>query len=546
LAKENKYIRSLIQSAQYGNNAALEQLFEMNMGRIYALSLRLMGNKPEAEKLTAAVFVSAWKNIKAIRVDTFFANWLMSLAVYNALEELRKKHADKKNKITGKANKNTETEIPVKDPLEREILMLPETERLILVLNKIENYTVEEVSDLLRITNKETLTKTEEAVGKILKILPDIQSADQLFNKLLTITKVHAPDKSVVDNIYNVVHHHRFEEAVKKKAAEKPEEEVIDEEELKKEREEKKKSAELKKKEREEKDKEKKDKPENKKELKLNASFDFSILKAFIIPAVVVIGVAALIFILFSGDGGWEVRIKNGSVIRESEEISENTTLPEGKTVSTTANSYASVSVPGFGDINLDPQTSLQRLKEKNSIRLSTGTIKTVFSNERESFQIAVPSAVISDYYHGYSYNLSLDDLGNSLLSVDKGWLRVAGLNKEIIIGLEYMLEIRKDHGCSLPYHFSASPEVIDLINNISFKAMESSILPLLEISGPNDALTLWNLFRTSGRGVREIIYNKLNSIIPHPDNISKNELLSLDAGKLIVWLKEIQSKMNK
>ena len=46
---ESKYIRSMLQSAQAGNNAALEQLFEMNLDRIYTLSHRLTGNQPDAE-----------------------------------------------------------------------------------------------------------------------------------------------------------------------------------------------------------------------------------------------------------------------------------------------------------------------------------------------------------------------------------------------------------------------------------------------------------------------------------------------------------------
>lgn len=547
MAKENKYIRSLIQSAQKGNNAALEQLFEMNMGRIYALSLRLIGNKPEAEKLTATVFISAWKNIKFIRADTLFANWLMSLAVYNSLEELRKKQDEKSQKAAGKMKKNDDDEeLHVKDPLEREILKLPETERLVIVLNKIENYTLDEVSDLLGISKQETQAKTDNAAGKILKAMPNLQSPEQLFSKLLTITKVHTPDKTVSDNIYNVVYHHRFEEAEKKKAAEKPEEEeVIDEEEVEKEREEKKKSAELKKKGLEKKEKDKKEKSEPKKELKLNTSFNISILKNFLWPIITIVGVIALIIILFSGGDGWEVKIKKGSVTIDSEEQFENTTLNPLSTVLTTVDSYASISVPGFGEINLDPLSSLQRLKEKNSIRLNTGTIRTVFSNEDESFKLEVPSATITDYSLGYLYVVELNSLGDTKLYVNKGWLKVSGSNNTIIVGPDYMVEIRKDRGCSLPYYYSAAPEIIDHINNISFQAMESSIIPLLEYSGLREALTLWNLFKTSGRGVREVIYNKLNSIVPHPDNISKNDLLRLDEENLMVWFKEIQSKMN-
>jgi RNA polymerase sigma-70 factor (ECF subfamily) len=518
----------------------------MNMGRIYALSLRLMGNKPEAEKLTANVFISAWKNLKSIRSDTPFALWLMSLTVYNALEELRKSKETDSKKIADRKIKIEQLENYIKDPLEREIMCLPDTERFILVLNKIETYSIDEVSDLLSIAAKETIVKVENAAGRIMSAMPSLESNENLFQKLHEITKVHTPDKSVVDSIYSEVYQKRVEEVEKRKALEKPEPEQPAEEDDKEILEEKKKSREKKKQQIEKKEKTKSEKPEEKKELVLKPSFDFSKLKKLIVPLIVIILIIALISLLFSGGDSWEVIIKKGTIVIDSEFISENTSLSAGQSVLTSEGSYATVSVPGFGDINLDPLSSLQRLDQKNSVRLNTGIIRMIFSNDEESFRLEVPAAVITDFNPGYLYEVDLNHLGNSRLSINKGWLKVSGINNEIIAGPDCIVEIRHERGCGLPYHYSSSSEVIGLINNISFQAMEFSIPTLVENSGQKEVITLWNLFKNSNRGVRELIFNKLDALVPHPPNYSKNSLLTLNEDGMNLWLKIIMQQTAK
>ena len=76
MAQENKFIKSLIQSAQNGNSAALEQLFEMNIARVYGICLRILGNTENAEAVTVLVFIEAWKQIKFIRPDISFTESL--------------------------------------------------------------------------------------------------------------------------------------------------------------------------------------------------------------------------------------------------------------------------------------------------------------------------------------------------------------------------------------------------------------------------------------------------------------------------------------
>ena len=68
MSSDNKFIRSLIENAKQGNNAAIEQLFQMNLGKIYAFALRLTANKAMAETITKESFIEAWKKLTLLEV----------------------------------------------------------------------------------------------------------------------------------------------------------------------------------------------------------------------------------------------------------------------------------------------------------------------------------------------------------------------------------------------------------------------------------------------------------------------------------------------
>jgi DNA-directed RNA polymerase specialized sigma24 family protein len=159
LIKENKYIRSLVQSAQDGNNAILKQLFEMNLKRIHSLSLRLMGNFQLAKELTVSAFLTASNRIKSYEPDILFSDWLILNTIQDALEKMKNEGKQiKKQKKGGDEEEISALQI---EPIDREILNLNNFERIAIVLNKIENIPIEMVA-------KYTKQADENEVQKII------------------------------------------------------------------------------------------------------------------------------------------------------------------------------------------------------------------------------------------------------------------------------------------------------------------------------------------------------------------------------------------
>jgi RNA polymerase sigma-70 factor (ECF subfamily) len=205
LAQDNKLIRSLIERSRNGNNAAFEQLFKMHVGYVYAISFRLLGNFEDANEITSKIFTEAWKTISMVKRDSPFILWLKAIAIYSSLQRTREKNKNKTKINKSKPNRKGLSFI------DQEILSLPESERIVFVLNDIENYKKEEISDLLSITKEEVenflvkarenimetlVIKSDEALERALKQIPEsIEPLENLYDKFITdISKINSPD----------------------------------------------------------------------------------------------------------------------------------------------------------------------------------------------------------------------------------------------------------------------------------------------------------------------------------------------------------------
>jgi RNA polymerase sigma-70 factor, ECF subfamily len=205
LAQDNKLISSLIESSRNGNNNAFEQLFRIHVGYIYAISFRLLGNFEDANENTTQIFTEAWKTISMVRRDSPFILWLKAIAIYSSLQRIREKDKHKKNRGEQLPNPKGLSFI------DQELMSLADSERIVFVLNDIEHYKKEEISDLLSITKDEVenllnnareiiinklVIKTNEALERALKQIPEsIEPAENLFEGISADMLKNIPNK---------------------------------------------------------------------------------------------------------------------------------------------------------------------------------------------------------------------------------------------------------------------------------------------------------------------------------------------------------------
>jgi RNA polymerase sigma-70 factor (ECF subfamily) len=156
----------LVERAQTGDVDAFEHIYRTEVGRVYALCLRMTADAGRARELTQSVFVRAWDRLGSFRGDSQLSSWLHRIAVNEVLVEARTDRrrrarvvladdelvsdADRESGASDDAPRSigftrpddTETRID----LERAIAGLPPGARTVFVLHDIEGYRHEEIS----------------------------------------------------------------------------------------------------------------------------------------------------------------------------------------------------------------------------------------------------------------------------------------------------------------------------------------------------------------------------------------------------------------
>lgn len=143
--------KALLALVRQKDQAAFRQLYDLYVGRIHALCLRLTGNKAMAEEATQEVFIQVWRKIDTFAGNSSLYTWLHSVASNTTISYLRKQtgwlnrviHRDD----TGQSHQE---EAWVPDPdlsrLDAMIIRLPERARLVFVLHAIEGWRHEDIA----------------------------------------------------------------------------------------------------------------------------------------------------------------------------------------------------------------------------------------------------------------------------------------------------------------------------------------------------------------------------------------------------------------
>lgn len=151
-----------------GDRDAFERLYRANSGRVFALCIRMAGDRSTAEELTQDVFVRAWGKLDQFRGDSSFSTWLHRLAV-NVVLNARKQQGRRRarhEEMDGENESLSQAGLPVPGmrlDLEAAIAMLPAGARKVFVLHDVEGYTHEEIAEQTGVTTGATKSQLHRA-----------------------------------------------------------------------------------------------------------------------------------------------------------------------------------------------------------------------------------------------------------------------------------------------------------------------------------------------------------------------------------------------
>ncbi len=143
----------LVRLAQAGDRSAFEQLYRRNLGRVYAVCLRLTGRHAEAEEMTQETFIRAWQKLGTFEGRSRLSSWLHRLAVNVVMNERRSKKSAASREMLAEDPPEESAPAPRAAPgegvdLEQAITSLPEGARHVFVLYDVYGYRHEEISEI--------------------------------------------------------------------------------------------------------------------------------------------------------------------------------------------------------------------------------------------------------------------------------------------------------------------------------------------------------------------------------------------------------------
>jgi len=166
--------QELVEECIAGKSSAQEKLFKIYSGKLFAIALRYMGSREEAEDVLQEGFIKIFKNLNQWKGDGPLGGWMRRVVVNTALTQL-------KSRIKKQQEISIETAYSVHDYQESQleklqandlmkvIAEMPTGYRTVFNLFAIEGYGHKEISEQLGINESTSKTQYLKAKNWLLK-----------------------------------------------------------------------------------------------------------------------------------------------------------------------------------------------------------------------------------------------------------------------------------------------------------------------------------------------------------------------------------------
>ena len=160
---EEKREQQLVSAARQGDMAAFESLVHLYEKRVFALTLRMGGNREDAAEAAQEAFLAAWQGLAFFRGDSSFSTWLYRLASNACVDLLRRESRHRTAAGPSLDDEELNLEVPdampspqdeaerreLREEIERGLAALSPEHREVLVLRELHQLSYDEIAETL-------------------------------------------------------------------------------------------------------------------------------------------------------------------------------------------------------------------------------------------------------------------------------------------------------------------------------------------------------------------------------------------------------------
>jgi len=149
-----------------GDTVAFEKLIERHQSLVVGTVARMLGSNSDVEDIAQQVFIRVWKSASRYVPRAKFTTWLLKITrnlVFNELRRAKRRaHAPlqtqanvEEMQLKDESNPSPDAsllELELQEAIEKAIGELPETQRMALVLRRYEEFSYEQIADVLNLS----------------------------------------------------------------------------------------------------------------------------------------------------------------------------------------------------------------------------------------------------------------------------------------------------------------------------------------------------------------------------------------------------------
>ena len=169
--------RALVQQAQRGVVHAFEALYHASSGRVFALCLRMCGDRASATEALQDVFVRVWERLGQFKGESTFATWVHRVGV-NQLLEQRRSDVRREARVVSMdptdlphAGHDAAGDVDIRFDLDHALPQLSVGARRVFVLHEMQGYASDEIARLLGLSESTVRVQLHRARKQLMELL---------------------------------------------------------------------------------------------------------------------------------------------------------------------------------------------------------------------------------------------------------------------------------------------------------------------------------------------------------------------------------------
>jgi RNA polymerase sigma-70 factor (ECF subfamily) len=175
-----------IKRIQAGEREVFGPLVERHQRRVFSIIYHLVRRRDEVEDIAQEIFIKAFQAIRGYHFESSFGTWLARVAVNHCYDYLRRQRSSRvrywgemseesRRQIMSRAETegahvlNPEDQAALKDFTGKLLERAPADDRVVLVLKELEDLSVDEIADILRLNVSTVKVRLHRARKRMLQ-----------------------------------------------------------------------------------------------------------------------------------------------------------------------------------------------------------------------------------------------------------------------------------------------------------------------------------------------------------------------------------------